>query len=212
MVIVGSYNISLREEGGTGELMPEDRSQETIEVGCMAPTRFEEIYRRYRRVLLKFFHRRRIHGGDVEELVQETYLRLVTSPQGGAQLDSPAGYLFTIASNLANDWHRTRLIREALTGQMLPVQRGLDSEQVDAERINMARQEMGRVIAALDALPQLTCDIFLLNRLERVPYRTLARQYEVTVAEVRKHMGSAFMAVNEALEGRECAQEPNHSS
>jgi RNA polymerase sigma-70 factor (ECF subfamily) len=147
----------------------------------------------------------------VEELVQETYLRLITSPQT-ANLDSPAGYLFTIASNLASDWHRTRLTREALTAQLHPTQRGPDSEHIDAERITIARQEVVRITAALDALPQLTRDIFLLNRLERVPYRTLASRYEVTVAEVRKHMGSAFMALDDAIEGRANAQEPGHSS
>jgi RNA polymerase sigma-70 factor (ECF subfamily) len=148
---------------------------------------------------------------DVEELVQETYLRLVASPQV-ATLDSPAGYLFTIASNLASDWHRTRLTREALAAQLLPTQRGPDSEHIDAERITIARQEALRVTAALDALPQLTRDIFLLNRLERIPYRTLARQYEVTVAEVRKHMSAAFVALDDAIEGRASAQESGHSS
>jgi RNA polymerase sigma factor (sigma-70 family) len=191
--------------------MSEDRSEEAIDANRMAPTMFEEIYHRYRRVLLKFFHRHRIHGGEVEELVQETYLRLITSPQV-ANLDSPAGYLFTIASNLATDWHRTRLTREALTAQLLPTQRGPDSQHIDAERITSARQEVLRITAALDALPQLTRDIFLLNRLERVPYRTLASRYEVTVAEVRKHMSSAFMALDDAIEGRASAQEFGHSS
>jgi RNA polymerase sigma factor (sigma-70 family) len=196
---------------GTGDLMSEDRSKETIDANRMACTMFEEVYHRYRRVLLKFFHRRGIPGRDVEELVQETYLRLVASLQV-AKLDSPAGYLFTIASNLASDWHRTRLTREALTTQLLPAQRGPDSEYVDAERITIARQEVLRVTAALDALPQLTRDIFLLNRLEQIPYRTLARQYEMTVAEVRKHMSSAFMALDDAIEGRASAQDPGHSS
>jgi RNA polymerase sigma-70 factor (ECF subfamily) len=191
--------------------MSEDRSEETIDANRMAHTMFEEVYHRYRRVLLKFFHRRRIPGVDVEELVQETYLRLVASPQV-ATLDSPAGYLFTIASNLASDWHRTRLTREALAAQLLPTQRGPDSEHIDAERITIARQEALRVTAALDALPQLTRDIFLLNRLERIPYRTLAHQYEVTVAEVRKHMSAAFVALDDAIEVRASAQESGHSS
>src|SRR5579862_4729914 len=139
---------------GKGDPMSEDRSDETIDANRMAPTMFEEIYHRYRRVLLKFFHRQRIHGGEVEELVQETYLRLVTSPQT-ANLDNPAGYLFTIASNLATDWHRTRLTRESLTAQLHPTQRGPDSEAIDAERITIARQDVLRITVALDALPQL---------------------------------------------------------
>jgi RNA polymerase sigma factor (sigma-70 family) len=167
--------------------------------GSAASTLFEQVYRRYRRVLLKYFHRHAIHHGEVEELVQETYLRLITNPHG-AELEHAEGYLFTIASNLVRDWHRTRLTREALAGAVLPAQRsGEGTESIDAERIVAAREDARRVAAALASLPVLTRDIFLLNRFEQVPYRTLARHYQTTVAEIRKHMSLAFRALDEAI-------------
>jgi RNA polymerase sigma factor (sigma-70 family) len=191
--------------------MSKDESPETMEENRVAPTVFEQVYRRHRRVLLKFFHRRSINSGEVEELVQETYLRLVACAQG-ANLNHTEAYLFTIASNLANDWHRTRLIRQVLAAEVLCTQTNLDSEDIDVERLTIARQETRLVAAALEQLPELTRDIFLLNRLERVSYRTLARRYDLTVAEVRKHMSLAFGALNEAIEGQRCEQTPSQWS
>lgn len=187
--------------------MSKSESQETAAENRISPTVFEQVYRNYRRVLLKFFHRRSINAGEVEELVQETYLRLVTARQG-ANLNHTEAYLFTIASNLANDWHRTRLTRQALAAEVLPTQRGSDSEDVDAERISMAQQEARLVEAALLKLPELTRDIFLLNRLDRVAYRQLARRYNLSVVEVRKHMSLAFRALDDAIEGQQHAQTP----
>jgi RNA polymerase sigma factor (sigma-70 family) len=187
--------------------MSKSESPDPMEENRISPTVFEQVYHSYRRVLLKFFHRRSINAGEVEELVQETYLRLVTARQG-ANLNHTEAYLFTIASNLANDWHRTRVTRQALAAEVLPTQRGPDSEEVDAERISIARQEARLVEAALIELPELTRDIFLLNRLDRVAYRELARRYNVTVAEVRKHMSVAFRALDDAIEGRQHAQTP----
>jgi RNA polymerase sigma-70 factor (ECF subfamily) len=185
--------------------MSKDDSPETMEENRVARTVFEQVYRRHRRALLTFFHRRSINSGEVEELVQETYLRLVACAQG-ANLNHTEGYLFTIASNLANDWHRTRLTRQVLAAEVLCTQTNLDSEEIDVERFAIARQETRLVATALEQLPELTRDIFLLNRLERVAYRTLARRYDLTVAEVRKHMSLAFRALNDAIEGQRGAQ------
>ena len=122
-------------------------SAKTNDKDRTASTLFEQVYHRYRRVLLKYFHRKSVHSAEVEELVQETYLRLVANPHGAA-LDYAEAYLFAIAANIANDWHRSRLIREALMAAVLPTQRSEDSEPINAERIVMAREEAQRVAAA----------------------------------------------------------------
>ena len=65
----------------------------------------EELLRRFQRPLAAFL-RRRTAGRDVEDLFQETWLRVVRS---GARFDRTrrfSTWLFQIAANLCRDWWR----------------------------------------------------------------------------------------------------------
>jgi RNA polymerase sigma-70 factor (ECF subfamily) len=66
-----------------------------------------ELLRRYERPLAHFIHRF-TRGRDVEDLYQETWLRVV---RHAPRFDRPrrfSTWLFQIAVNLCRDWHRRR--------------------------------------------------------------------------------------------------------
>ena len=64
-----------------------------------------ELLRRYDRPLASFLYRR-TGGRDVEDLYQETWLRVVRSAQRFDQRRRFSTWLFQIAVNLCRDWHR----------------------------------------------------------------------------------------------------------
>src|SRR5258706_6025182 len=64
-----------------------------------------ELLRRYERPLAAFLHRR-MGGRDVEDLYQETWLRIVRSADRFDQRRRFSTWLFQIAVNLCRDWHR----------------------------------------------------------------------------------------------------------
>src|SRR5687767_4439722 len=68
---------------------------------------FDSLYRQYARPLLRFISRQNIGREEAREIVQETYCRLHQVPQVES-LESPRGYLFRTAINLARDSKRQR--------------------------------------------------------------------------------------------------------
>jgi RNA polymerase sigma factor (sigma-70 family) len=64
-----------------------------------------ELLRRYERPLASFLHRR-TGGRDVEDLYQETWLRVVRAAERFDQRRRFSTWLFQIAVNLCRDWHR----------------------------------------------------------------------------------------------------------
>jgi RNA polymerase sigma-70 factor (ECF subfamily) len=67
----------------------------------------EALLRRYERPLGGFLHRR-TGGRDVEDLYQETWLRVVRAAAGFDRRKRFSSWLFEIAANLCRDWWRRR--------------------------------------------------------------------------------------------------------
>ena len=65
----------------------------------------EELLRRYRRPLAAFLARRTA-GRDVDDLFQETWLRVVRSSERFDRSRRFSTWLFQIATNLSRDWWR----------------------------------------------------------------------------------------------------------
>jgi RNA polymerase sigma-70 factor (ECF subfamily) len=67
----------------------------------------EALLRRYERPLCAFLHRR-TGGRDVEDLHQETWLRVVRAAAAFDRTRRFSTWLFEIAANLCRDWWRRR--------------------------------------------------------------------------------------------------------
>ena len=67
----------------------------------------EELLRRYERALAGFI-RWRTGGIDVEDLSQETWMRVVRGAPGFDVSRRFSSWLFQIATNLCRDWWRSR--------------------------------------------------------------------------------------------------------
>jgi RNA polymerase sigma-70 factor (ECF subfamily) len=67
----------------------------------------EELCRRWERPLFHFVHRH-TGGRDVEDLYQETWLRVVRAAPRFDARKRFSTWLFQIAVNLCRDWHRRR--------------------------------------------------------------------------------------------------------
>lgn len=133
-----------------------------------------------------------------EDVVQEAYLRLAAADDTRAPADpirQPVGYLYRIVRNLALDWVRHRAIegdpatpeqRDAMPAPMpTPEQQVLDRDQVR------------RLIAALEELPPRTRRAFAMHRLDGQTFPEIARHLGISV-------GLAHRLVKQAL--THCAQ------
>lgn len=136
-----------------------------------------------------------------EDVVQEAYLRFAQVNQGWADqgradravaepIRHPAGYLYRIVRNLALDWARHRILEgEAPAPEQLD---HLPAAAPTPEQAVVDRDQMRRLMAALDELPARTRQAFEMHRLEGLTFSEIARHLNVSV-------GFAHRLVKQAL-------------
>jgi RNA polymerase sigma-70 factor (ECF subfamily) len=157
----------------------------------------EELDARFRASLLAYFLRRTGSHQEAEDLTQETFLRLIGSSSFEDAQESHA-FVFRVASNLLRDRARsaTRLRRfpsfpiDSLTGNEFEPKL---VEDIDPERVLIARESLTEVLACLDELGQRTKHIFILFRLEGMKQKGIAAFYGISLSTVEKHVMAAVI-------------------
>lgn len=152
----------------------------------------------YRPALVRFFRRKMRDVNDVEDLVQEVFVR-IAARQGG-EVDNLGGYVFQTAASVLADRHRRRTVRH--TDDQVPFDTERHSgTEFDAGRVAESRETLRAVAAALMNLPERTRTIFVLRRLEGQNYKDIAVRFGISVSAVEKQM---VRAVNHLLTSPGC--------
>lgn len=163
--------------------------------------RLEDVARRYYAPLLAFFNKRTRNSLEVQDLVQQVFLRLSQHPEIG-RIENPDAYIFQTASNALRDLHRRDVTRDRLLVQDLTHLHEEDELNSDfsPERVLLGREAMNRVIAALRELPEKTRDVFMLRCFEGLKHAEIAKLYGVSIRTVEKHASKALAHLSRALE------------
>lgn len=140
----------------------------------------------YRPALLLYFRRKTRDQNEIDDLVQDVFLR-IAARRGAEPVENLAGYVFQTAASVLADRHRRRTVRHADAHVEFDTERHSSSD-FDAARILESRQALQAAVRALQALPERTRDIFVLRRLEGHAYRDIATQFGISVSAVEKHM------------------------
>jgi RNA polymerase sigma factor (sigma-70 family) len=119
---------------------------------------FDTLYARHRTPLFRFVLRSIKVRGVAEELYQEIWMRVIEARSTYAPKARFTTWLYTIAHNrLTDHWRKRGLTLVALEGDELP------SGSPDPADQAQAREALARFAAALDALPPLQREAFLLH-------------------------------------------------
>jgi len=173
--------------------IPEDDSGAAGAGACQDTVRVQ----RFRPMLLRYFRRHLQHDADAEDLAQEALMRLFRSP---AQVDNAEAYVLRIASNLLRDrFRRDRSHHAGLHEPLDGTLHELPSEEPGSDHVYAGRERLERFLSALDELPPRCRQIFLLQRYEGMTYTAIARQLQVSVSAVEKHMMRALLHLQARL-------------
>ena len=134
---------------------------------------------------------------DVDDLVQESYARLIRAKQAG-RISYAKAFLFTTARNLALDLFRRRKIipidAVADISEELAAEDGPDS----AETLNR-QQELHLLSEAVQALPDRCRQVLTLRLLYALSHKEIAEQLGITPKTVENHVGIALRKLRELL-------------
>jgi len=151
--------------------------------------------KRWNRSLLRFIGRRVRTSVDIEDIAQETYLRLLRT-RDLRDIGNPQGYLLRVAAHVVAEWWDRRppseKLDEELDESFLIDERTPECE-LDA---NLTQAGLNR---ALENVPALTRTILLLKYRENYPCRQIARELELTERQVRRHLTRGVESLRGAM-------------
>lgn len=158
---------------------------------------------RHRPALMRYFSRHVSSNEDAEDLTQETLARLSQqSADTVAGLANAEAYLLRIASNLLRD--RFRRDRSRQVADHVPIDaivQAWPSEEPSCERVYDDKVRLQRFLQALEELPPRCHQVFLMQRYDGLTYSAIAKQLEISVSAVEKHMMRAMLHLDAKLGG-----------
>lgn len=149
---------------------------------------------------LKRFFARMVDRDNLEDTVQSLWIR-VQSVADEPPIEDKGAFLFYLARYVALDQGRTEARRKRLQSEVETIVWGHDYV-LPVDEVAIAKDDLSRVLARAEALPEPARTIFYLNRMENIPQREIATRLGVSRKTVEKHMRRALAALGEALEGR----------
>jgi RNA polymerase sigma-70 factor (ECF subfamily) len=155
---------------------------------------FPELVRRHRAAVFAFVLRWTQDRARAEDILQETWLKVVRASNDWSPRARFATWLYTIARNACVDGARRERARAA---------EPLDSERVSTEGHDRARRrvvELRPVLeAAISALPESQREVFLLREMAGIPFHQIARMTGAPEPTVKSRMRYALEALRTRL-------------
>ena len=150
---------------------------------------------RWNRSLLRLLGRRVRSAVDIEDLAQETYLRLLRARDLG-EVRNPQAYLLRVASHVVVEWrdHRPRpdLLVEIDDDALI------DDCQPEFElEASISEDRLNQTLASVS--PTMRAVLLLRLRDER-PCREIAHELDITLRQVRRFLARGYERLRTALE------------
>jgi RNA polymerase sigma factor (sigma-70 family) len=139
---------------------------------------------------LTAFVRRRVGAVEADDVVQETYLR-VMQYANQIELEHPRAYLFRIAANVTFDHNKVmKSDRDRFDSEVDPD--SFHSEAPDQEADCEARQRLQRCLAALERMPAIYRHVFLLHRIDGMTQSEIAEALDMPKRTVERYIARAL--------------------
>jgi len=166
----------------------------------MAESRHEwflnQIFR-HRAALHRYLRKFTSRAEDIDDLVQETYLRVYALPDFEA-VGSPRALLFRIAHNMAVE--RARRQKSQATDSVGDLESiTVSSLDAPADVQLDDRRRFEAFCAAVDQLPPLCRRVFVLRKVYRLSHHEIAEVLGVTHSTIEKHVAKGLVRCRDYL-------------
>ena len=160
--------------------------------------------------LRSWLRRRRLGGLDIDDVIQETYTRLIAA-ESVSHVQNAKSYAFQIAGSVVIDHlRRMKVVSIASVPDLDYLE--VVSDDPSPERQVIDREELHRLAQAIAALPAKVREVFTLRRVHGLSQREVAVRLGITESTVEKHMSRGFLLMLELFgHGGKEASHPSSS-
>jgi RNA polymerase sigma factor (sigma-70 family) len=142
---------------------------------------------------------RSLTSDDIDDLVQEAYVRLWAGAVNFAAIGNVRSYFYAVVRNI--------FLEHARRARVLPLQRLADALRIPGEapgpeRLIAACQELEYLIQIIDALPAQCGRAFRLQKFGGLTQREIAQAMCISEKAVEKHLSNARDKVLQAAQSR----------
>lgn len=151
-----------------------------------------ELVRRHTRALARFLAGAGALEADLDDLVQEAFIRAF---RGAARFRGQCQFrtwLLTIGGNVLKDAGR-----KATRERVVPLDERLEAGGGDPQQVAEAGEMAGRLQAGLTRLPRLQRDVFLLRAQQGIDYEEIAAALGTSAGAARVHYHHAVKRLKE---------------
>lgn len=167
------------------------------------------MFERYYRELLAFLSRKVNDRNAADDLVQESYARVLAMQRSGEAIADPRALLYRVARNLVVDSHRRALVRnDGVVADEEEAAGAVDAVAAppawEPETSAMSAQGVNAILATIEQLPPRCREAFVLHKFEGLSHAEVAERMGVSRKMVEQHVKNAMLACRRcrsALEG-----------
>ena len=155
-----------------------------------------EWRRRWNRSLFQFLRRRVRSSVDVQDLAQETYLRLLRA-RDLSEVSNPLAYLLQVASHVALEWGNRQPRGDSMVvlDEDMLVDSQLPELELDAR---LSAQRLEKTLASVSPMMRA---VLLLRLRDELSYQEIAAKLRINDRQVRRYLARGYERLRQAMEG-----------
>lgn len=157
-----------------------------------------ELYASCYGELVAYLRRLCSDHAQAEDLAQEAGMRLIAQARR-EPVEKPRAFLFHVATNLARDQLRRRMVSDA---HMIDSDFDDGGHAPGADHIATVQQDVARVSAALNTLTPRARDVLVLARIHGHTQKEIADRLNLQPKTVENHLTRALAQLGAALSGK----------
>jgi RNA polymerase sigma-70 factor (family 1) len=156
---------------------------------------FSELFNLYLTKLYPFTIRLTRSESAVEEIIQETFIKVWLNRDRLPGMDNPGGWIFTVASNKCYDWLRVQALNNRLFTTATTEQPAVETthQWLDSKELSQLIQQ------AVGTLPAQRKKIYLMSRVEGRTIPEIADALDLSPNTVKNALVTSLKTIREFL-------------
>lgn len=170
--------------------------------GADETARWEKLSRRFRAPLASYFSKRVRDVADVDDLIQDVFVRLLGRSRE-VEIARVEHYVFRTAENVLKDRARRDATHCARAHEAYDetLHGAAASDAPSPERVLIGRDRVRAFAAVLAEMPARRRTVFIMHRFEGLKYSEIAERLGLTMSAVEKHMLRAHAFIDQRMGG-----------